>query len=355
MNPEPNTASYILGQQGGVASWYIGKGSMSSDDITFNGYAHSTFISLASDRINVNKNIVTSVAQSSLANSLTRKDYVDGLAAGKLESTTNTVWNATGAGAGQGLAYNSKTAIGGVNDSWLRINPNAEFTSGIYCGASLLRTDGSFSISDYSPTRRSIRLAQGVGGTWSGDKIAFIDLGGAPTTGNTATHLLRYKDTAGATIFALETLDQGGQTYLRAGAGNYLFNTDGEFNASGNGNFNDVYIRSDKRLKSNLVKLGSALDRVGQLQAYSYDKHKSLTDRTVIAREVGLVAQDVMVVIPEAVKAVSHQISGTTTEEVLTISNSAINAVLVEALKELAEKVAALETRLKEVENVGTK
>lgn len=100
--------------------------------------------------------------------------------------------------------------------------------------------------------------------------------------------------------------------------------------------------------------MDSALDRVGQLQAYSYDKHKSLTDRTVVAREVGLVAQDVMVVIPEAVKAVSHQISGTTTEEVLTISNSAINAVLVEALKELAEKVVSLETRLKEIENVGT-
>ena len=100
--------------------------------------------------------------------------------------------------------------------------------------------------------------------------------------------------------------------------------------------------------------MGSALDRVGQLQAYSYDKHKSLTDRTVIAREVGLVAQDVMVVIPEAVKAVSHQISGTTTEEVLTISSSAINAVLVEALKELMEKVTALEARIKEVENVCT-
>lgn len=100
--------------------------------------------------------------------------------------------------------------------------------------------------------------------------------------------------------------------------------------------------------------MDSALDRVGQLQAYSYDKHKSLTDRTVVAREVGLVAQDVMVVIPEAVKAVSHQISGTTTEEVLTISSSAINAVLVEALKELMEKVTALEARIKEVENVGT-
>ena len=165
--------------------------------------------------------VLVSGAQGTEANALTRKDYVDGLAASKLGSTTNTVWNATGAGAGQGLAYSGKTAIGGVNDSWLRINPNSEFTSGIYCGASLLRTDGSFSVNDYSPTRRSIRLAQGVGGTWAADKIAFIDLGGAPTTGSTATHLLRYKDTAGATIFTLETLDQGGLTYLRAGTGNY--------------------------------------------------------------------------------------------------------------------------------------
>lgn len=100
--------------------------------------------------------------------------------------------------------------------------------------------------------------------------------------------------------------------------------------------------------------MGSALDRVGQLQAYSYDKHKSLTDRTVIAREVGLVAQDVMVVIPEAVKAVSHQISGTTTEEVLTISSSAINAVLVEALKELAEEVQQLKATIEELRNGRT-
>lgn len=77
LNPSTSTASYILGQQGGVASWYIGKGSSSSNDITLNSYTHSTYISLSSDRINVNKNIVTLVAQSELANALTRKDYVD--------------------------------------------------------------------------------------------------------------------------------------------------------------------------------------------------------------------------------------------------------------------------------------
>lgn len=69
--------------------------------------------------------VLVSGAQGTEVNALTRKDYVDGLAASKLGSTTNTVWNATGAGAGQGLAYSGKTAIGGINDSWLRINPNS--------------------------------------------------------------------------------------------------------------------------------------------------------------------------------------------------------------------------------------
>jgi hypothetical protein len=32
------------------------------------------------------------------------------------------------------------------NDSWLRVNPANEFTSGIYCGSGLLRTDGEFQV-----------------------------------------------------------------------------------------------------------------------------------------------------------------------------------------------------------------
>ena len=32
------------------------------------------------------------------------------------------------------------------SDSWLRLNPSSQFTSGIYCGASILRTDGEFQV-----------------------------------------------------------------------------------------------------------------------------------------------------------------------------------------------------------------
>lgn len=53
--------------------------------------------------------------------------------------------NATGEAIGQGLAYNSKTAIGGDNDAWLRLNPSSDFTSGVY-SPTLIRSDAGFQV-----------------------------------------------------------------------------------------------------------------------------------------------------------------------------------------------------------------
>lgn len=45
---------------------------------------------------------------------------------------------------------------------------------------------------------------------------------------------------------------------------------------TGTVNANDVYIRSDRRLKKNLVKVRDALRKVSSLTAYSYDKKQTL-------------------------------------------------------------------------------
>ncbi|EFM6288265.1 tail fiber domain-containing protein, partial [Escherichia coli] len=83
---------------------------------------------------------------------------------------------------------------------------------------------------------------------------------------------------------------------------NFDFNAAGDFSAGRNGSFNDVYIRSDRRLKVNLEELkDDALEKVNSLKVYSYDKVKSLKDRSVIKREVGIIAQDLEEVLPEAV------------------------------------------------------
>ncbi|MGE9637329.1 tail fiber domain-containing protein [Escherichia coli] len=122
----------------------------------------------------------------------------------------------------------------------------------------------------------------------------------------------------------------------------------GDFQASRNGNFNDVYIRSDARLKINKEEYKeNATDKVNRLTVYTYDKVKSLTDRTVIAHEVGIIAQDLEKELPEAVTT-SNIGEPDKPEEILTISNSAVNALLIKAFQEMSAKFDAMAKELAE-------
>ncbi|WKV22910.1 tail fiber protein, distal subunit [Escherichia phage BW-1] len=122
----------------------------------------------------------------------------------------------------------------------------------------------------------------------------------------------------------------------------FEFHYDGTFYSPGNGNFNDVYIRSDGRLKINKEELeNGALEKVCRLKVYTYDKVKSIKDRSVIKREVGIIAQDLEKELSEAVSKV--EVDGS---DVLTISNSAVNALLIKAIQEMSEEIKELKTPL---------
>lgn len=128
------------------------------------------------------------------------------------------------------------------------------------------------------------------------------------------------------------------------------FTMDGDFNAHRNGSFNDVYIRSDSRLKINKEELqDGALEKVNSLKVYSYDKVKSLKDRSVIKREVGIIAQDLEEVLPEAVGIQSTE-DPENPEAIKTISNSAVNALIIKAMQEMDAKYKAqIEALQKEI------
>ncbi len=127
------------------------------------------------------------------------------------------------------------------------------------------------------------------------------------------------------------------------------FTMDGDFTAGRNGSFNDVYIRSDARLKINKEEYKeNATDKVNRLTVYTYDKVKSLTDRTVIAHEVGIIAQDLEKELPEAVTT-SKIGDPDNPEEILTISNSAVNALLIKAFQEMSEELKAVKAELAEL------
>ncbi|WP_334419715.1 tail fiber domain-containing protein [Escherichia coli] len=119
------------------------------------------------------------------------------------------------------------------------------------------------------------------------------------------------------------------------------FNAAGDFTAGRNGSFNDVYIRSDSRLKINKEELqDGALEKVNSLKVYTYDKVKSLSDDTVIKREVGIIAQDLEEVLPEAVGIQSTE-DPEHPEAIKTISNSAVNALIIKAMQEMDAKYKA--------------
>ncbi|WNA14360.1 long tail fiber protein distal subunit [Escherichia phage MIZ2] len=142
--------------------------------------------------------------------------------------------------------------------------------------------------------------------------------------------LIKQRYVQGAVTFSLGMLlNEGSWRVHVKGSGvesNTTFYKNGDFQAGRNGNFNDVYIRSDSRLKINKEEYKeNATDKVNNLKVYSYDKVKSLTDRTVIAHEVGIIAQDLEKELPEAVTT-SNIGDPDNPEEILTISNSAVNA-----------------------------
>lgn len=100
-----------------------------------------------------------------------------------------------------------------------------------------------------------------------------------------------------------------------------LMTYSGSITASGN-----VTAYSDARLKTNLVRIDRALDKLETLTGYTYTRTDSGE------RQTGLIAQDVQKILPEAV----------TEGEYLSVAYGNMMGLVVEAIKELRAEVAEL-------------
>jgi hypothetical protein len=107
---------------------------------------------------------------------------------------------------------------------------------------------------------------------------------------------------------------------------------------------------SDIRLKKNIASISDALDKVKSLNGFTYNWNElanELIGFNMEENEVGLFAQEVNNVLPEAVKiapfdtdnGINESVSG---ENYLTVQYEKIIPLLVEAIKELADKVESL-------------
>ncbi|HDW1302707.1 TPA: tail fiber domain-containing protein [Escherichia coli] len=253
---------------------------------------------------------------------------------------------------------------------WFR-DPNGLELGLMYCDdAGVIRFRGQKQAQAWKFADKMIHLESGTvsgggnglirgevaGGSWSSwrDRAAGL-LVGCPQSTNSAhnvwkaTHWGKYHIAAMAVHVPDGTITNA-LARLNVHDANFDFNAAGDFSAGRNGSFNDVYIRSDSRLKINKEELqDGALEKVNSLKVYSYDKVKSLKDRSVIKREVGIIAQDLEEVLPEAVGIQSTE-DPENPEAIKTISNSAVNALIIKAIQEMDAKYQAkIEALTKEI------
>ena len=114
---------------------------------------------------------------------------------------------------------------------------------------------------------------------------------------------------------------------------------------------------SDRRLKKNLVKIQTPLEKISKLTGYNFDWNDNVTSLgftpSIATNDVGLIAQDVQEVVPQAVAPAPFDQSNEfetdksksrSGENYLTIQYEKLVPLLVEAIKELKAEVDALKS-----------
>lgn len=128
----------------------------------------------------------------------------------------------------------------------------------------------------------------------------------------------------------LQQQGDGYFAFLNQGLSAYQSLRVAELLASGN-----VTAYSDIRLKTDIEKIPDALNKVTSLNGYTYTR----TDTGV--RQTGVIAQELLEVLPEAVSTAGEHMS---------VAYGNMAGLLIEAIKELNEKVTVLTARVAELE-----
>tara|TARA_R110000868_G_scaffold174058_1_gene410515 strand:+ start:572 stop:952 length:381 start_codon:yes stop_codon:yes gene_type:complete len=115
--------------------------------------------------------------------------------------------------------------------------------------------------------------------------------------------------------------------FTTAGVNRFTIDASGNVTATGN-----VTAYSDVRLKSNIQTIESGLDKVCAMRGVTFEKDG--------AAGLGVIAQEVEQVVPEVVF--------TDAEGMKSVAYANLVGVLIEAIKELKDKVESLEAQLRE-------
>jgi hypothetical protein len=146
------------------------------------------------------------------------------------------------------------------------------------------------------------------------------------------------------------TLIRGGQAASSSWGACYMQSSSGSnnlFYVRGDGYVwaaNDITAFSDARVKTNLQKIERALDKVSNINGYTFTRTDYTSEDDKHKRHVGVIAQEIQKVLPELV----HEDD----KGMLSVAYGNMTALLIEAIKEERQKREVLEERLTRLEKL---
>ena len=120
--------------------------------------------------------------------------------------------------------------------------------------------------------------------------------------------------------------------FITGGNEEMRLENDGDLHVDGNITAYSTTV-SDQRLKHDIEKIDSALDKVSQLSGYTFSYNKDGR------RSAGVLAQEVEKVLPSAVESKSLVFHGEKDVEYKTVQYDQLHGLLIEAIKELKEQL----------------
>ena len=109
----------------------------------------------------------------------------------------------------------------------------------------------------------------------------------------------------------------------------------------------NVTAYSDRRVKTNIEHIPNALEKVNALNGYTFDRTDQVVDEATgekpEVRQTGVIAQEVLEVLPEAVTG--------TDEQGYSVAYGNMVGLLIEAIKEQTAQIESLNKRIEELEN----
>lgn len=153
--------------------------------------------------------------------------------------------------------------------------------------------------------------------------------------------------TSGPTAGTLQYVDTGGPLWVMRASDQFCFNP--QSSVGGNGAYLNI---SDRRAKSNIVPTTKGLAEIIQLQPVEFDRANPATGSQ---HEIGLIAQDVQPIVPEAVWQAGIPLrDGTggldTATPTLALSSETLTALNINAIKELNGLIGGLAARIQTLE-----